>query len=224
MQIIAKIFGKSPFAPLQIHMDKVAACMRLLPNLLSAISEKNEGKIQSIAQKISKLEHEADLTKNDIRNQLPKSIFLPVDRRDLLFILSLQDSLADKAEDIGVAATYSILENYEKMQKDFEEFFHKNLDAFHLTHTMIKEFDALLESSFGGIEAEKVKHMIEEIAFKEHELDRLQYHLTKYIYAHASEFSYSLFQLWLHIIKEVGMISNLSENLANRIRMILELK
>ena len=50
-----------------------------------------DGTKQKIVDEICRLESEADEIKNDIRGHLPKSIFMPVDRRDLLEILILQD-------------------------------------------------------------------------------------------------------------------------------------
>src|SRR2546428_11702228 len=99
MLTIAKLFGKSPFAPLQTHMEKVSCCVSELPVLFQAMMDQDMEAIQQISDTISRLEHDADLTKNDIRNHLPKSLFLPVDRGSLLEILSLQDALADQAEE-----------------------------------------------------------------------------------------------------------------------------
>lgn len=224
MLTIAKLFGKSPFKPLQNHMKKVMLCINELPSLLKAMFERDMPKIEKIAKKISKLEHEADLTKNDIRNHLPKSLFLPISRYELLSILSLQDAFADKAEDIAVVATYRCLDNLEDMKDDFSSFCKKNIESFSLARDVIREFDSLLEASFGGIEAQKVKEMTENLAFVEHELDKIQYNLLKKLYNLEDKISYPSFHLWQTLIKEVGAISNIAEKLGNQIRMILELK
>ena len=220
---IAKLFGRSPFAPLQSHMDKVATCVLLLEKLFISLKEKNYEKVKVVEKTISKKEHEADLTKNDIRNHLPKSLFLPIDRASFLDILSLQDSFADKAEDIAVIVSLKELKHFEELE-GFENFYKKNLKSFMLAHDVIKEFDTLIESSFGGIEAQKVKQMIDELSFKEHELDIIGYQLLKNLYSLTDKFSYSSFHLWNTILKEVGEISNIAEKLGNRIRMILEIK
>lgn len=219
---IAKLFGKSPFAPLQTHMEKVHSCVILLDNLFAALKEKNYEKVREIGLTISKKEHEADLTKNDIRNHLPKSLFLPIDRGVFLEILHFQDSFANTAEDIAVIVTLKELKHYEEIE-GFEEFYKKNIKSFLLAYDVVKEFDNLIESSFGGIEAQKVKQMIEQLAFREHELDILGYNLLKNLYALTDKFSYSTFYLWNTILKEVGELSNIAERLGNRIRMILEL-
>ncbi|NGX36182.1 MAG: hypothetical protein K1000chlam1_01021, partial [Candidatus Anoxychlamydiales bacterium] len=205
------------------HMDKVASCVLLLEKLFIALKEKKYEKIKEIGKAISKQEHEADLTKNDIRNHLPKSLFLPIDRASFLDILSLQDSFADKAEDIAVMVSLRELKHFEEIE-GFENFYKKNIESFMLAHDVIKEFDTLLESSFGGIEAQKVKQMIEDLAFKEHELDIFGYQILKKLYSLTDKFSYSSFHLWNVILREVGELSNIAEKLGNRIRTILEIK
>jgi predicted phosphate transport protein (TIGR00153 family) len=221
---IARLFGKSPFAPLQSHMKKVALCMERLSNIFSALSKMDMEKIEKLSLDLSRMEHEADLTKNDIRNHLPKSLFLPIDRSHFLEILSVQDSIADKAEDVGILLTLRPLKSFQNFPTDLVSFFRKNeivfLDAKHI----IEEIDELLESSFGGIEAEKVKAMVEQTAHKESEADKMQKQLMKQLYTHGDTLTVPEFNLWMRLIEEVGAISHLSERLANRIRMILELK
>ena len=224
MLTIAKIFGKSPFAPLQAHIAKVGACIEKMPSLLEAIASNKEEKVKSIAKIISTLEHEADLAKNDIRNKLPSTLFMTITRATLLEILGLQDSFADKAEDIATLTTLKPLENYSLLKEDFEEFYKKNIQTFYLISDVIHEFDTLLETSFGGVEAQKVKEMIKNLAKEEHELDIMQYDLMKRLSNENITTSYQGFFIWITLIKEVGNISNLSEKLGNRIRMILELK
>lgn len=85
-------------------MNKVASCVEKLPPLFEALLSQNMDAIQAISAEISSLEHEADLTKNDIRNHLPKSLFLQVDRPSILEILSLQDAIADQVELIAIHA------------------------------------------------------------------------------------------------------------------------
>ena len=224
MLTIAKLFGKSPFTPLQTHIKKVSSCIDQLPLLFAAIKDEGKKNIKVISKKISKLEHEADLVKNDIRNHLPKSLFMPIGKDSLLGILSLQDSFADKAEDIGILAMLKPLEKYEELKKDFEHFSDQNIKSFYLAKAVIKEFDSLLETSFGGMEAQKVKEMIDNLAYKEHEIDLLQYDLMKKIYDLSDKMHFSSFYHWMALIKEIGSISNISEKLGNRIRMILDLK
>lgn len=224
MRTLAKLFGKSPFAPLCSHMKLVSRCMEKLSELFQILAEGNFEKLEAEAKNVSTLEHEADLTKNDIRNHLPKKVFLPFERNHFLEILAIQDGIADKAEDIAQLLTIRPLEKFDLFKDDFLTFYEKNLEAFISAEQVIKEIDELLESSFGGIEAEKVKDMVERTAFLEHEADILQHAFLKKFFAQSDDLSPPIFYLWMRLIQEVCAISDLSENLANRMRMVLELK
>ncbi|MCB0311661.1 MAG: TIGR00153 family protein, partial [Calditrichaeota bacterium] len=141
MSIFKNLFARSPFSPLQQHMEKVADCVSKLEELFEAYRKKDYKKIKKIAEEISALEHAADLTKNEIRNNLPKGLFLAVNRGDLLEILSLQDGLADRAEDIGVMMTMKKLEPLEGMEDLLKQFLDKNLEAVRSTQDVIREMD-----------------------------------------------------------------------------------
>lgn len=221
---ISRLFGKSPFSPLQSHMKKVSLCIEKLSAIFTAFSKMDMGKMEKLSIDLSSMENEADLTKNDIRNHLPKSLFLPIDRAHFLEILSIQDSIADKAEDIGILLTLRPLESFNHFHADLVALFKKNELVFMDAKHIIEEIDELLESSFGGIEAEKVKTMVEQTAEKEHEADKMQQALMKRLFTEGDSLNVPTFYLWMRLIEEVGALSHLSERLANRIRMILELK
>lgn len=224
MLTIAKLFGKSPFLPLQKHMACVSTCVDKLAEMIEALPTLKEEEIQSFVKEISKLEHRADLTKNDIRNHLPRSLFMPIDRGHFLDILSLQDAIADKAEDISILLTLRPLEPFKAFPNQVTHFFKANIDVFHMAKHIIEEIDTLLESSFGGIEAQKVKAMVEKTAHKEWEADNEMHALMKELFTHGDTLSIPGFQLWLRLIKEISTLADISEKLANRIRMVLELK
>lgn len=224
MLTIARLFGKSPFAPLQSHMNKVGSCIEKLTKIIDSLSNEEWNKIERLVEDLSQLEHEADVTKNDIRNHLPKSIFMPIDRSHFLEILSLQDSIADQAEDAGITLTLRPLDGFELLGKDFLLFFHRSIEVYWNAKSIIEEIDELLESSFGGIEAEKVKSMVEETAFKEHKAQKQKQLLMKKLFSQGDALSTPGFYHWLRLIEDISRLAHASENLANRIRMVLELK
>ncbi len=224
MRTIAGLFGKSPFTPLQRHMQSVRECIDKVPVLFEELEKNDYEGISRTAKEISNLEHVADLTKNDIRLNLPKGLFLPVDRGNLLEILSLQDSLADKAEDIGMLLTLKQVKLPEDLKILFKTFLAKNLEAFQKANEIINQLDELLEYSFGGREAIKVNELIDEVAFKEHEADKIQHELVKSLFNLNLSIPFQDFILLKQLIGEISSISNLSEKLAYRIRIMLELK
>ena len=143
MLSILNLFGRSPFALLQTHMEKVSSCVHLLIDLFAALKQGDQRLIEKIANEIAELEHSADLVKNDIRNHLPKSLFLAMDRSSLLDILSIQDSIADKAEDIAVLASLKPLVLLDTLQDDFYAFLNKNIETFNQANAVIHELHEL---------------------------------------------------------------------------------
>ncbi len=224
MLTIAKLFGKSPFAPLQAHMEKVAVCIGKLSECFDHLENISQAELEQASHIISKLEHEADLSKNDIRNHLPNSLFLPMDRSHFLEILSTQDKIADQAENLATFLTLIPLSKIGTLVQDLQKLFHKSKDVFNSARQIIQEIDELLESSFGGLEAEKVKSMVEHTATKEEEVTHLQKTLLRKLFTEGSHLNAASFQHWYTLINEIGLIAQYSERLANRIRMVLELK
>ena len=224
MRTLAKLFAKSPFAPLQKHMQDVNECVKKVKEIFEALEENDSKSVSRISEEISKLEAIADTTKNELRNHLPGGLFMPVSKAALLEILSLQDDIADDCEDIGILLTLKDLTLKDIFKDDFKSFLNKNFETYELVKEIIDEFDNLLETSFTGREAEKVRSMVSNVALKEHETDLTQRKLLKNIFSKEDQFTHAEFQLWLLILREIRTLSNTSEKLAHRIRNLLDLE
>ncbi len=224
MRTLAKLFAKSPFAPLQKHMQDVNECVKKVKEIFEALEENDSKSVSRISIEISKLEAIADTTKNELRNHLPGGLFMPVSKVALLEILSLQDDIADDCEDIGILLTLKDLTLKDIFKEDFKIFLNKNLETYELIKEIIDEFDNLLETSFTGREAEKVRSMVSNVALKEHETDLTQRKLLKNLFSNEDQFTHAEFQLWLLILREIRTLSNTSEKLAHRIRNLLDLE
>ncbi|MGB3095623.1 MAG: DUF47 family protein, partial [Candidatus Deferrimicrobiaceae bacterium] len=126
---IFDLFAKSPFGPMQDHVNKIMECVRLIPDLFRAIEAEDEEQIKIITEKVQKAEFEADEIKNQLRSDLPSTIFTPVDRDDLVDILSYQDHISDVAEDVVVLYGMKKL----PFPESIREIFWKFLDQVMLT-------------------------------------------------------------------------------------------
>lgn len=223
MRALIGLFGNSPFKPLIAHMDKVKQAVLLLPEIIQSSASKDEKRTAELAKEISKFEHEADLIKNDLRNHMTSTLFMAIDKSRLLEMLSLQDSIADRAEDIAVVLTLKQIPFPSGFMNLYIPYLHKNIETFLLTVQAIHQINDLIESSFGGKEAERVSIMINEIGKMEDEVDILQRELVKKLIASESEMTYTTFYLIEQILKATSNLSNTSEKLANRLRMTLDI-
>lgn len=222
MRSITKVFGRSPFVPLQMHMEKVAECVDKIPEIIEAYHRQDMDKVKSLTKKISRLEHAADLIKHDIRNNLPRGIFMPVDRANLLRILKVQDSIANRAENLAVLLTFKQASTFEGFETDFNDLVANSLEAFTLTHSIIGQLDELLETGFGGAEANTVQELVDKVAHKEYETDVIQRELLRDMLIHEQDISYGDFFLWTSIIRQVARLADRCEELASSVRMTLE--
>ena len=83
------------------HMDTVERCTLLLEPFVDAVLARDFERAAAVQHEIAQLEDEADDQKHELRMHLPSTLFLPVDRRDLLDVLTMQDNIANRAKDIA---------------------------------------------------------------------------------------------------------------------------
>ncbi len=115
---------------------------------------------QCIEGKIIALEREADIIKRDLRLHLPTGLFLPVARTDLLELLSAQDKIANKAEDIANLIVGRKMVIPDSLAKDIMVFLACCVSSAELACKAINELDQLLETGFRGSELKVVEDMI----------------------------------------------------------------
>ena len=84
MGLIDELFQQSPFEPLLHHLKKVRECVTLVRPMFEAVRDQNGERLEELVKRVFKTEHEADNIKDEIRQVIPRSFFLPVYRGDLL--------------------------------------------------------------------------------------------------------------------------------------------
>jgi predicted phosphate transport protein (TIGR00153 family) len=221
MSIISKLFGKSPFEPLYQHMCKVKKCVDLIQPLIRAFIDEDFEEVTKITKKIFKAEHEADLMKKEIRINLPKGLFLPVARGDVLRFLKEQDNIADATEDLAVLLAMRRMKVPAELRKELNDLVDEVVEAFNLTMKVSSEIKVLAETSFGGAEAHKVMEMIEEIKIKEWEADKAQMRAAQKMFSIEDQLDPVSVMMWMHIFRELGNLANHAENTGDQLRVML---
>lgn len=218
---LLKLFGQSPFKPLQKHMRVAVRCASEVPELFEAMFAEDGNKIETVRDRIFALENEADDVKNELRAHLPKTMFLPVDRRDLLEILNLQDSIADTAQDIAGCLMVRRPKVVESVREPFMALTLRCLEACGQMERIMEELDELVETGFRGRESEKVLNMIVELNRIETDTDEKAISVLKEVFAHEDEIDPVSIMIWHRLIRWVGDLANYSENVGNRLRLLI---
>ena len=221
MRAIVQLFSKSPFGPLQEHLKKVGDCVELVKPLFQALLDNDDESLRSTAKQISKLEHSADEIKNEIRDNMPRNIFMPVNRSDFLNLLSQQDSIADTVEDIAFLLTVRKTNCPESWRDSLLSYVHKCVNVFNETSEIYGSLDSLVQSGMTGSEARAVLKKINDIGLKEWEVDKTQFEMLSNMFSMEDEMKPADLFWWSKIFKELGDIGNYSEKSVNSIRMMI---
>ena len=85
------MLAESPFSGLQEHMKIGNRASKELQKFIKAVSKNDWRPARASRKEIVSLENQADDIKNNIRNNLPKSLFMSVSRQDLLDLVFTMD-------------------------------------------------------------------------------------------------------------------------------------
>lgn len=218
---ITALFGGSPFKPLQQHMRVVAECVAEVPGLFQALIDGDAAALQDQKGKIFAKEEAADLIRDKLRDHLPKSLFLPVDRRDLLDILLMQDAIADTAQEIAGLLVERHMEVPERMADPLMALVKRCVDTCEQAHRIVEELDELVETGFSGREAAEVARMVEVLNEIEAETDGLGTALASRLFALEDKLNPVSVVFWYQLIRWIGDLADYSEKVGDRLRLLI---
>ena len=221
MPMIRDLFRESPFEPLRYHMKSVMECVGFVRPMFEAVRDEQFDKLQKLAEKIFKVEHEADLIKDDIRQTVPKRFFLPVYRGDLLGYVKLQDDMADSVEDLAVLLTLKNLKLPGPLVEPTFDTVGKVEEVCNGARALADYLPALVDGDMAGAEAEHALSMVAAVEKMEWEADRLQYKLSKKLFALEDDMRPTDLFLWFRVFGELGQLANFAEKTGDRLRRML---
>ena len=218
---ISALFGPSPIRPIQKHMAKAQNCITLLGDFLEATYSKEWQKAEEIQGTICKTENEADTLKREIRTHLPRSLWLPVARNDLLEMLQIQDRLANRARDIAGLMLGRKIEIPIELVEGVRDYYHKNLNTSAQALKAINELDELLETSFRGKEATLVEGLVVEIDELEHQSDVSQIKLRAMLFQMEDSLPPVHVIFLYKIIDRLGELADISQKIGSRLLLLI---
>ena len=218
---IGRLFGRNPFPALGGMMQAVQHCAEHVQPLIEALVADDQARVVEIAKELSRREAAADAVKNELRDGLPGSLFLPVDRRDLLQLIGTIDAVADCAEDVGVLLTLRPLSVPEPMQGLLVEFLAAVLVTVRTAGEVVASVEVLLSSGFSGSTAERTRTLIKTLGRQEHEADKLQDQIAKVLFRLEDELAPTAIFMWTKVLNKIGDMANHAENVGDRVRLFL---
>ena len=219
--VLANIFGSSPVRPLEKHIGIAYRCAKQLHGFFAAAIKGNWEKALSVRDEIEKLEHEADDLKKKVRLGLPKSLFMPVPRQDLLELLLVQDKIANRTKDVSGIVVGRRMQIPAAIAVQFLEFVDRNVDAAKQARKSVRELDELFTTGFRGAEVDLVEAMIEELDRIETDTDDKQAALRSALFAIEDTLNPIDAVFMYQVIELTGEIADMAERVGRRLELLL---
>ncbi|MDX1496900.1 MAG: TIGR00153 family protein [Salinisphaeraceae bacterium] len=218
---VSQIFARSPITGIEQHMSQVHECAQLLPGFIDAACQGDFNKAADIHKKIEEFEHAADDIKRNLRMSLPKTVFMPVARADLLDLITAQDRIANRVKDISGLILGRKLSIPSDVHDDFKEFSQRAVDTTNQANKTVGELSELFESGFRGAEVDIMEGMIEQLDAIESDTDQMEVQIREHLYSVEDQYAPIDMMFLYKIIDEIGELANLAESVGSRLQQIL---
>ncbi len=215
------VFAKSPIKPIQMHVDKVAACSALLIPFLQASIKADWIEAEKIRKQISTLEKEADELKKELRMTLPKGIFMPISRIDLIELVNRQDRIANTVKDIAGRMYGRELQIPNELLPTFIPFVQRCIDSVNQAKKAVNELDELLETGFRGREVTFVTKMITKLSSIEDDTDSLQIQQRRLLFSIEKQHDPIDIIFLYQILEWIGQLADHAELIGTQLELIL---
>ncbi|MCB1676009.1 MAG: TIGR00153 family protein [Halioglobus sp.] len=217
---LGNLFGRSPIRPIQEHMQIANEAAQQLPGLFQAAAEGDWAGVKQAHKAIVDAERRADKVKRSIRRRMPKSLFLPVPRADLLSLVGIQDKVANTARDVSSLVLGREMQFPEQLSGVFEY-----VEACCLTANLalgaIQELDELLEVGFSGREVKRVEGMLKALAKQERRTDKQSFALRGRLFKLESELPPVDVMFYYKVLSLVGRVADEAEKVGDRLQILL---
>lgn len=217
----SKIFGRSPFTAMQEHMVIVDQCVSQLTPFFTAVLKQDHTKAKEVYKEISKLENKADALKKKLRLHMPKSLFMPVARRDLLELLLVQDKAANQAKDVAGLIVGRKMVFPDKIAKLIPDYSRRCVDACKQAKKVINELDELVETGFAGKEVKIVASIIHELDSIESDTDKLQVKIRAALLKIEKDLPAVDVMFYYKVIEGIGDVADISQRIGSRVELLL---
>ena len=216
-----QMFARSPFKPMQEHITKAQECAAELLPFFDAVCAEDWAVAKNVQGRIAALEGEADAMKKEIRQNLPKSIFLPVPRTDLLEVLRMQDKIANRAKDIAGIMLGRQMVVPSSLQDEMKDYVRAALNTSEQALNTLNELDELVNSGFGGHEIDLVEKMITELDTLEHITDECERNMRFSLFAIEKELPPIEVMFLYQVISLIGDLADRAQQVGSRLQLLV---
>lgn len=207
--IYAKIFGHSPQRYLKDHVVLIREIMLLASKFHESAQRGDWSVCAEIFSDIEEVERNADQVKAKFQLQLPRGVFMPVYRSDLLEIMLILDRIPNEIKDFLGISLGRELAVPGTAAEAFSNYLRLGADCVQLLEKLIVELDDLFRSGFSDREIEAIGVIATDISTLEHQADQDRIALNRML--RAAEAHESAIDM-MFVYQMLGLIAGVSDH------------
>ena len=215
------LLAQSPVKPMLEHALIAGNCTDELGVFVAALSENDWSRAVKARERIVELEHQADDLKREIRGHLPKSLFLPVPRADLLDLIRLVDQLPNTAKDISGLMTGRKMRIPDGIRVSFTDFVTKAVGTARQASASVERLDDVFGAAFRGEVAKTLGVLVRELDALEHETDEAEIIVRAELFAVENDLTPIEVVFLYEVVKEIGELADRAQQVGHRLLMLV---
>ena len=209
------LLAESPFAGLQEHMKAGDEAVTKLGDFLNSVTEADWRTAEECREAIVELENRADDIKNNIRNNLPKSLFMSVSREDLLGLVMTMDEIPNAAKDISGIIIGRKMSIPEQVKDQFISCSSAAIKAANQASEAVRKVDEMQKSGFGSNDAAALSDLVAHLEQIERENDELEIELRHSLFQCEKEYDPIDMVFLYDIINKIGSLADISQTVGH---------
>ena len=218
---VAHLFQEAPLYPLQRHMLVVEDCVAKVPPLFDALWDGDQKEVHALRDQIFLAEGLADHLKNEIGAYLCRSTAGSFDRRDLLTLLSAQDSIADGARDLAGLAGMREMEISDSLKEMLQPLVEHTLMATKLCFEVSQRLDQVLGETDSPGSEELIAGLQADLTAIESDLEGRMAELGEVLFERGSQIPPVAVFIWYELIQKISELAFGAVRVGDSLRLIL---
>jgi len=213
---------RSPMLALQEHMAVVLQAVEALGDFVALAQAGAWDRALQAQQRVADRESDADHLKQQLRGDMPKSLWMPFARTDLLDLLSAQDKIANRAKDIAGLMLGRQLAFPGTLSDSVNENLALSVEATAGALAAVEATQVLYQSGFGERQAAEVERLIVTVERLERASDRRQVELRAQLFQVEKELPPVDVMFLYQVLDWIGSVADRAEKVTHRLLLVIK--
>ena len=213
---LSEVIISSPLTLLEEHVKACASCVEQLPDFFEAAHSGKWSRAEKIQGRVADLESAADELKGDVRQNMPRGLWMSVSRTDLLELVRMQDKMANDTKDVVGLSLGRELAFPAALEKSVSKYISTVLDCVNAAVEVVAATRELSRSAFGTRQLKSIASRVASVERLERKTDQMQSRLRSKLRVCEEKLSPVDVIFLYQLLTQIGDIADSAEKVAHR--------